>query len=490
MSEKTQKSTLSQGVVWVFGLSEIAALLVASIGTQWFPFYLTNIILLPAAAMGTVLLVTRIFDIVTILLSSVVEEKVVLKWGKCRSWIGLMCPIAAVIGVIQYCGIGSSLTVQVLIACICYVLFFGFFNFGRTAQMALLNTIGKTPEERGQLSARTAQFASMAQVVFSLTFLPLVLAVSGAKDKTGATQKGFMIAVGVFMVIYVVCQLALFFASKPYDKPGEGLDEVSKANKLTGKEMAQQIFKNPPLMLMLVAETCKTLTQNLFNGYVAYYFTIVAQDISLQPRFATIIAIFTLCGSVFIGQFLRRKLGKKNSYMFGFFMMIVALLASRLLAEHNSMIFLIIMGIGFFFFAGIASCGPAMFGDCVEYGKYRTGKEARAFIMGLYTLPIKVGVWILGGVSGYLLAMIGYDATVAVTPEVQSGMFNIITFGPMAFAAIGLVCTIFYPLTEKKVAEIMESNRRLDAGESEKVSVAEDEEVVEAVEVNTEDNQK
>jgi len=33
----------------------------------------------------------------------------------------------------------------------------------------------------------------------------------------------------------------------------------------------------------------------------------------------------------------------------------------------------------------------------------------------------------------------------------------------------------------------MESNRRLDAGESEKVSVAEDEEVVE---VNTEDNQK
>ncbi len=123
-----------------------------------------------------------------------------------------------------------------------------------------------------------------------------------------------------------------------------------------------------------------------------------------------------------------------------------------------------------------------MFGDCVEYGKYRTGKEARAFIMGLYTLPIKVGVWILGGVSGYLLAMIGYDATVAVTPEVQSGMFNIITFGPMAFAAIGLVCTIFYPLTE--------SNRRLDAGEAGKVSVREDEEVVEDVEVNTEDDRK
>lgn len=450
-------------VVWTFGLSEIGALLVASIGTQYFPYYLTNVILLPAAVMGTVLIVTRVFDIITILLSSVVEEKVVLKWGKCRSWIGLMCPLAAVIGVIQYAGLGGTTTPKVIIACVCYVLFFGFFNFGRTAQMALLNTIGQTAEERAQLSARKAQFASVSQVVFSLTFLPLLLFFSKAQVRTETTQKGFFLTVLVFMVVYLVLQLLLFKTSKPYDLPGTGLDAKSKAQKLTGKEMAEQIFKNPPLILMLIAETCKTLTQNLFNGYVVYYFTIVAKDLTLQPRFATIIAIFTLCGSVFIGQFLRKKLGKKNSYMFGFTMMIVALFASRMFAATNTTIFLVIMGFGFFFFAGIASCGPAMFGDCVEYGKWKIGKEARAFIMGLYTLPIKVGVWILGGVSGWLLASINYNAAAEVTPAIQTGMFNIMTYGPMAFAALGLICTILYPLTEKRVKEIMEENAKKDA---------------------------
>ena len=176
MTEKTNKQKgLDQLVIWTFGLSEIGALLVASIGTQYFPYYLTNVLLLPSVVMGTVLLVTRVFDIVTILLSSVVEEKVVLKWGKCRSWVGVMCPMAAVIGVLQYAGLGGNTSTKVIIACICYVLFFGFFNFGRTAQMALLNTIGKTPEERAQLSARKAQFASVATVVFSSTFLPLLL---------------------------------------------------------------------------------------------------------------------------------------------------------------------------------------------------------------------------------------------------------------------------------------------------------------------------
>lgn len=457
MTENTNKKGLSRLVIWTFGLSEIGALLVASIGTQYFPFYLTNVLMLSAATMGSVLLITRVFDIVTILLSSVVEEKVVLKWGKCRSWVGVMCPLAAIIGIIQYSGIGSG-NGKVVIACICYVLFFGFFNFGRTAQMALLNTIGKTAEERAQLSARKAQFASIAGVVFNSTFLPLLLLASGASSKTETTQKGFFIAVAVFMVVYVVLQLLLFVTSKPYDLPGTGMDETSKKVRLSGKEMAEQIFKNPPLMLMLVAETCKTLTQNLFNGFIVYYFTIVAQDLTLQPRFATLIAIFTLSGSLVIGQFLRKKLGKKNSYMFGFTAMIVALMLARLLAATNTTLFLIIMGIGFFFFAGIASCGPAMFGDCVEYGKYKTGKEARAFIMGLYTLPIKIGVWLLGGVSGFLLASIGYDASAAVTPAMQTGMFNIMTFGPAAFALIGLICTIAYPLSEKRVKEIMDAN--------------------------------
>ncbi len=455
------KPKVNQLIVTIFGLSEITALFVASLSTTQFSFFITDILLVAPAVMGTVLIFTRIFDIATILISGVVEEKMNPKWGKYRSWLLLMTPLAAIVGMIQYSSIGGTANTKLIISAVCYVLFFGLFNFGRTAQLALLNSIGTTPQERAMLSARKAQFAALSGVILNATFIPMAMFFSGATTKTDIKGSGFFIAVIILQVIYLAGQMGLFKSSKPYDLPAASDEErsVVKKQKLSGKEMVEQIVKNPPLMLLLVAETCKTVCSTLVLATVIYYFKVVAQDLTLQPKFATAVSVAGFLGSLIAGQLFVKKLGKKSTYVLGFAMTTAALIVARLFAGSNTFAFVAIMCGGWLFFTSIATTGPAMFGDCVEYGKYKIGKEGRAFIMSLYTLPIKVGVLIAGGISGYLLAAVGYTAQSTVTPMLQSGLFNMVTLAPAIIMGIGLICSLIYPLTEKRTSEIMELNK-------------------------------
>ena len=456
MSTVTVEKKMDQKIVWIFGLSEITALFLAGTGTSYFSYYITNILMLSPAIMATVLLITRIFDIVTILISSVVEEKMNLKWGKYRSWLLLMCPPATVFGALMYSGILGTAMANCYLAAVCYVLMFGFFNFGRTAQLALLNAIGKTAEERAVLSARKGQFASANRIITSALYMPMIFFFSGGAGTV--TAGGFWMAALVFDAAYILSQMWLFAATKNYDLPGAAVEVGKPKNSLSGKEMLEQVFKNPPLMIILITETCKSIGPGLFNAYVIYYFTIVAQDLTVQPIFQTTIAVFTLFGALIMGSFVRKKVGKKVAYSSGFLAYTIALVCARLFASGNVTAFMIIMGCGNFVYAGVTTTGPAMFGDCVEYGKYKIGKEGRAFIMGLYTLPIKIGTWVYGALSGVLLAWIGYDASLAITPELQAGMFNIITVAPSIVMGASFILSLLYPLTESKVKEVMAEN--------------------------------
>ena len=284
MAEKV-KPRVSQFIVTIFGLSELTALMVASLSTSYYSYFITNVLMVAPAVMGTILIFTRAFDIGTLLLSGVVEERMNPRWGKYRSWLLLMCPLAAVIGILQYSSAGGTQTVQLWISAVCYIVFFALFNFGRTAQLALLNALGATPEDRAMLSARKAQFAAVAGIVLNSTFMPLVLWFSG--ETKDATSFGFLAAVVIFQIVYLIPQMGLFKVSREYDKPEE--KSVAVRKKLSAKEMAEQVFKNPPLMLMLVAETCKTvcntcLLYTSFSSYPPYFNLFDGQSITcLRP---------------------------------------------------------------------------------------------------------------------------------------------------------------------------------------------------------------
>ena len=65
----------------------------------------------------------------------------------------------------------------------------------------------------------------------------------------------------------------------------------------------------------------------------------------------------------------------------------------------------------------------AMYMDAAEYGYYKTGKDASAFIVSMFTLPTKIAIALAITIANYGLAFIGYVANMASTPEFMSRLW-------------------------------------------------------------------
>ena len=107
----------------------------------------------------------------------------------------------------------------------------------------------------------------------------------------------------------------------------------------------------------------------------------------------------------------------------------------------------------------------AMYMDACEYGYYKTGKNASAFIMSMYTMPVKIGIAGALAIIPLFLAYIGYVPNMQSTPEFVSNLMNLIAMLPIACYLMAGFIFIFYSLTEEKVAFYMEANKQKRAEE-------------------------
>ena len=108
-----------------------------------------------------------------------------------------------------------------------------------------------------------------------------------------------------------------------------------------------------------------------------------------------------------------------------------------------------------------------MYMDTAEYDYYRTGKDASAFIMSMYTMPIKIGIAIALGIIPTFLWYVDFVADMEATPQFVTSLMNLIAYLPAICYLIAGIVMMFYGLTETKVTEYMEANEKTRAGKTE-----------------------
>ena len=107
-----------------------------------------------------------------------------------------------------------------------------------------------------------------------------------------------------------------------------------------------------------------------------------------------------------------------------------------------------------------AATGPtsavlwAMFADSADYSEWRTGRRATGLVFSAAGMSNKLG-WSIGGpVIVWLLAIFGYQANVAQTPQALHGILLLFTMIPAAGFLLTGVGLIFYPLSEARMKEL------------------------------------
>ncbi len=441
---------LKKSAINLYGLPSFGFQTLVNIEVMFFAAFLTDFAKIPLALVSTILLATSIVDIVAVPTSGVILEKSNMKWGKYRSWLLVGPPIAALFYILQFSQIGGTSEINAIIIFLGFAISHLVWNTFYAAHISMNNALTTVREERISMASNRGMFNAAGALVFSYFGVKAIAAIGAG---VGNPVLGYTYMAAITGVIMIACNIIYFVITKDYAQNGTEAQAGKPAEKMSVGEMLKQIVVNPPLMGLMLVELGRYLGRFVIFGMAFYYFKYVINDLPGLALFMTGLTIVNFFAAM-IAAPIAKRLGEKTTYMIALGLLIVGLLIVWFMPLEATA-FKIIMFVAYIGYGLPDSLGVAMYSATVDYGDWKTGKNARGFIMSLISMPIKVSIFVRSVIISAVLASVGYVADMAVTPELIQGIKNGFALYPAIIMIIGMVMMFgLYTLTPKRMEEI------------------------------------
>lgn len=446
---EVQVKSLKKSIINLYGLPSFGFQLFVNMEVFFFAAFLTDYAKIPVAMAGTVLMVTSIFDIVWVPTAGVILEKSSMRWGRYRSWLLIGPPLAAIFFVLQFAKIGDPVTNAILIS-VGFIVSHLVWNIFYAGHIAMNNSMTTVREDRISMASNRGMFNALGAIAFSLMGAKTIAFLGNGNQAMGCT-----LTVAVSGVLMILSYWGLFAMTKDYAYHPENNGATDKKDKMPITEMLKQILVNPPLIGLMLAELGRYLGRFIIFGLAFYYFKYVVNNLGAITLFFTGLNVVCFFGAMATAP-LAKKFGERNTYILSLSLFIAGLLAVWLL-PMNSVSFMIVMFVGYLGYGMPDALSVAMYSATVDYGEWKTGKNARGFIMSLISFPIKTAIFVRSVVITGILVSAGYVADMAATPELIEGIKNGIALVPALFIGAGLfIILVLYKITPEKLKEMQE----------------------------------
>lgn len=187
-----------------FSLGDMASNLYFQTFILFLPIFYTDVFGIPAAAMGTMMLVTRIWDAVNDPVMGMIADRTRTRWGKFRPYILSFALPLAVLGVLTFTTPDFGSTGKLVYAYATYMLLMMIYTAINVPYSALMGVITPNSMERTEVSSFRFVAAFGGQVIVGAATLGLVDYLGGG-DETLGWQ--------LTMVIYGILAVALLFGT-------------------------------------------------------------------------------------------------------------------------------------------------------------------------------------------------------------------------------------------------------------------------------------
>lgn len=419
-------------------------------------FY-TDVFGLPAAVVGTMFLITRVWDSVSDPLMGLIADRTNTRHGKFRPYILWGAIPFGIIGVLTFTTPDLDLKGRIIYAYITYTLMMTAYTVVNVPYASLLGVMSPHSSDRNILSSYRMSFAYIGSFIALLMFMPLVNFFSEKATGNRSVEYGWIMAVAVISIICIILFFLTFALTRERVKP---VRTQSKAS-----EDLKDLMKNRPWWLLLGAGVAALIFNSIRDGATVYYFKYYIQEESisnislfnfsfvLSGLYLAIGQIANLAG-VILSAPLSNKIGKKNTYIGS---MAIATILSIIFfwISKDNLIWIFIFQVLISICAG--SIFPllwSMYADCADYSEYKTGNRATGLIFSSSSMSQKLG-WAIGSaLTGWLLAYFGFQANTAQNPETIQGIKMFMSLLPAIGTVLSVILISFYPLSEKKMRKI------------------------------------
>ncbi|MBP3704919.1 MAG: MFS transporter [Clostridia bacterium] len=429
-------------------------------------FY-TDFMGVSAAAVGTVMMLSRFADAITdVTMGRIADSARPTPAGKFKPWLLRMCVPVAVSSFLIYAPglLGDRVStwpgvLRVIYLVITYLLWGSFCYTGVNIPFgSMASAISADPGDRQSLSTYRTLGGMLAGMFVNIG-LPLIAydRVTLANGETQDILNGRRVAWSalLFSVLAILCYLIaykLITERVPYRSSDAARKKQPVWQMLTGAA------KNRALLSIIAASIVILLAQLTMQNMSAYVFPDYYNSAATQ----SVSSLLMMLGMLLAGAFakpLANRFGKAEiSAVSGLFAGVVSF-ATWLLKPQSVYVFMGLqtlcwLGLGIF-----SMVSWALITDVIDYAEIKNGVREDGSVYALYSFARKLGQALAAGLSGWLLEAIGYNSRaagqgVSQTEFVLDGILTISTLVPaVGFVLLALILWFWYPLHKKQVEQ-------------------------------------
>ena len=451
-----QKLKLKEKVAYGFG--DFASSMFWKMFSVYLLFFYTDVFGISAAVVGTMFLVTRIWDALNDPIMGIIADRTNTKWGKFRPYLLWMAIPFGIVGVLSFTTPDLSLSGKIVYAYITYTIMMMVYTAVNVPYASLMGVMTSDLKDRTSLSTFRFIFAFAGSILVLATAEPLVSALSKTASGVLDAQQGWQYT----MVIYAVIAAVLFYLTFAWTKERV---RPPKEQKTSLKEDLKNLGNNKPWFILLGAGVATLIFNSLRDGSAIYYFKYYFQNqeafqlpvLNIAINFSTLYLVLGQAANI-VGVVLAKpvsdRIGKKKTFLLA--MLIAAVLSCVFFLFDESNIVLIFT---FQFFISICAgiIFPllwSMYADIADYSEWKTGRRATGLIFSSSSMSQKMG-WTLGGaLTGWLLALYGFKANALQSTEAITGIRMMLSFMPAAGALISAGFIFFYQLNDSFMVKV------------------------------------
>ena len=423
-----------------YGIADLGICLPLSTVTFFLLYFYTDIIGLSPALAGLAMFLPKIWDAVSDPLMGQISDHTRSPWGRRRPYLlfgSFPYVIAFVLLFTPLSSLGTTGLFVYLI--VTYILFFTGSTVVGVPFNALLPEISLDPHERTKLQAYRQPFAVIGWIAGSALVLPLVNMLSGG-------QTGFVRMAAIFGFFTVLAFTTTFLGVR--ERP-----DFIHSKTLSVFSSLRETFKNKLFLVFTAVYVFSSMGYTLLSTSIIYY---AKYWLGSEPFFTVMMGMvlgFVLV-SIPIWVLISGKIGKKETFIIGLLVFIVAMALLPLHPPRITPFVYIIMIIAGFGSGAYFIFPYAIMPEIIDVDELSTGTRREGMYFGIYFLMLKIAIALAPAIVGFSLDYFGFEANIEQTERTLNGIRMVSGLAPLGFLTVALVILFFFPLGKARSNEV------------------------------------
>ncbi len=392
--------------------------------------YYTDVAFIPAAAVGTIVLLTRIFDAVVDPAVGLLVDRTRTRFGKARPYVLLAAIPFALLCALTFHVPYSTEAGKIIYASLTFGLLGVAYSFLYVPYAALQPLMTADEGELLRLSGVRAMGTSLASIIVYAGVLPAVVFFGH-----GDQHRGYVWAASLFAVLTTALYVTVFLNCRERTALAQQVRRTGVWRSLAN------LSRNKLWIITMVFETMIFTRLGFLVPSMAYYAKAAMHAPWLTSVLLPLMSVAILLGG-FMGPWYLSSLGKRRGMIIALVFTMACFSCIPFCGNSPELVLPI------FFFASIstgmqATLNFTLVAEAVELQQQKFGVREEGLLSSTASLSQKVGFAVGSASLAYALALSGYHPQ-STQGDVREVLTLLVSIVPAVISVVQIVCIAFY----------------------------------------------